>query len=334
MSDVISSEEDRRAAEDPLLQEAAKVGELLRLLSSVLEKSLSPKRMAEFLKSFDQHRDGVIEHLEHLQSRFEAEVDEAKNYSPAVCDFLVWHLGEAKRLVPLEIKTAEERSALASHFFDVAYRIFQAGTNPTELHLVPKLARFQQYELKRVRTRHKELSAREERRRYAWPETLQPRYQVPPYLNDQSNQIRREMSAQVGAHLKEFRKEVSELITSTAEKKALVKDIALDKNPNPQSTECRTAPQSDNEAENYAVSQDKTNQNSPSSSAKIPPKFRSKPISKQKAAKLLDKPNPDSGVEWLNQCISDGIITCESHSRQAHVFDIREFPEPVHDQLQ
>ena len=66
----------------------------------------------------------------------------------------------------------------------------------------------------------------------------------------------------------------------------------------------------------------------------IPTEHRSKPITKTRAAKLLGKPNADSGVEWLNNCIEDGTITCETLSRQSHVFDIRAFPDSVQGQLQ
>ena len=66
----------------------------------------------------------------------------------------------------------------------------------------------------------------------------------------------------------------------------------------------------------------------------IPTEFRSKPITKTLAAKLLGKPNADSGVVWLNSCIKDGTITSESVSRQSHFFDIRHFPDSVQGQLQ
>ena len=65
----------------------------------------------------------------------------------------------------------------------------------------------------------------------------------------------------------------------------------------------------------------------------IPSKFRSKPIAKKLAAKLLGQSNEDSGVKWLNSCIGDGTITCEEQSRQRFVFDIRQFPDSVHAQL-
>lgn len=66
---------------------------------------------------------------------------------------------------------------------------------------------------------------------------------------------------------------------------------------------------------------------------KIPAEFRTKAITKKLAAKLMGRPNEDSGVKWLNQCIEDGSIICEKLSRQGFVFDIRDFPEHVHPQL-
>jgi hypothetical protein len=71
----------------------------------------------------------------------------------------------------------------------------------------------------------------------------------------------------------------------------------------------------------------------PDNNDTIPAEFRSKPLSKKKAAQLLGKPNEDSGVKWLNACIKDGTIRCEDHTRQSFVFDLRQFPESVHDQM-
>ena len=61
-------------------------------------------------------------------------------------------------------------------------------------------------------------------------------------------------------------------------------------------------------------------------SSKIPSEHRTRVLTKREAAKFLGKPNPSSGVKWLNQCIKDGAIHCESFNRQSFVFDIREFP--------
>ena len=58
--------------------------------------------------------------------------------------------------------------------------------------------------------------------------------------------------------------------------------------------------------------------------ATIPPEYRTKAMSKRQAAKYLGRPNPDSGVRWLNKCIKDGTIACEFLSRNSHIFDRRE----------
>jgi hypothetical protein len=63
--------------------------------------------------------------------------------------------------------------------------------------------------------------------------------------------------------------------------------------------------------------------------ASISAQYRTRAMSKQKAAELIRGGNSDSGVEWLNKCISDGTISCETLSRQSHVFDWREFPASV-----
>jgi hypothetical protein len=62
----------------------------------------------------------------------------------------------------------------------------------------------------------------------------------------------------------------------------------------------------------------------------IPAAFRSKPITKSAAARLLGQNPNSSGVRWLNHCIEDGTIRCEPLSRQRFVFDIRQFPESTH----
>jgi hypothetical protein len=61
----------------------------------------------------------------------------------------------------------------------------------------------------------------------------------------------------------------------------------------------------------------------------IAPEFRTRAMTKRKAAGYLRGGNSDSAVEWLNNCIGDGTISCETLSRQSHVFDWRQFPESV-----
>jgi hypothetical protein len=61
----------------------------------------------------------------------------------------------------------------------------------------------------------------------------------------------------------------------------------------------------------------------------IPTQYRTRAMSYREAAKYLGRPNPDSGVKWLKKCITDGIISCETLSPRAHVFDCRQFPPNV-----
>jgi len=66
----------------------------------------------------------------------------------------------------------------------------------------------------------------------------------------------------------------------------------------------------------------------------IPIEHRSKPIAKNKAAKLLSRTgNEGRAVEWLNNCINEGTISCVKITRQTFYFDIREFPTDKHPQL-
>lgn len=66
----------------------------------------------------------------------------------------------------------------------------------------------------------------------------------------------------------------------------------------------------------------------------IPIEHRSKPIAKNKAAKLLGRSGDEGrAVEWLNKCINDGTISCVAMTRQTFCFDIRQFPKDKHPQL-
>ncbi len=67
--------------------------------------------------------------------------------------------------------------------------------------------------------------------------------------------------------------------------------------------------------------------------ATIPVEHRTKVMAKKNAAKLLGRPNSDSGVKWLNACIEDGTIRCEKINRQTFVFDKRDFPKEAHAKL-
>ncbi|HUP78917.1 MAG TPA: hypothetical protein VM260_10205 [Pirellula sp.] len=66
----------------------------------------------------------------------------------------------------------------------------------------------------------------------------------------------------------------------------------------------------------------------------IPSEHRSKPISKNKAAKLLGQNGDENrAVEWLNRCVLDGTISCMKMSRQSYCFDMREFPQDKRSKL-
>ena len=66
----------------------------------------------------------------------------------------------------------------------------------------------------------------------------------------------------------------------------------------------------------------------------IPIEHRSKPIAKNKAAKLLGRSGDEGrAVEWLNKCINEGTISCVKMTRQTFCFDIRDFPTDKHPQL-
>ncbi len=66
----------------------------------------------------------------------------------------------------------------------------------------------------------------------------------------------------------------------------------------------------------------------------IPIEHRSKPIAKNKAAKLLGRTGDEGrAVEWLNKCINDGTISCVAMTRQTFCFDIRQFAKDKHPQL-
>ncbi len=83
----------------------------------------------------------------------------------------------------------------------------------------------------------------------------------------------------------------------------------------------------------WVIAQRATPAGADSHSPRIPSEFRTRAMSKAKAAAYLRGGNVDSGVEWLNNCIADGTIYCETLSRQSHVFDVRQFPAKVQSQI-
>ncbi len=59
----------------------------------------------------------------------------------------------------------------------------------------------------------------------------------------------------------------------------------------------------------------------------IPVEYRTKPMTKKRAARLLGKTGDEGrAVEWLNKCIEDGTISWQLASRQSGFYDTREFP--------
>jgi len=62
--------------------------------------------------------------------------------------------------------------------------------------------------------------------------------------------------------------------------------------------------------------------------------YRTRPLTKKKAAKLLGRDgDTSSAVKWISNCIKDGTITAEKLNRQNFIFDIREFPKDSHAKL-
>lgn len=64
-------------------------------------------------------------------------------------------------------------------------------------------------------------------------------------------------------------------------------------------------------------------------SLKIPPEFRTVPMSYRRAAKLMGKGVSKDAAEWLSKSVHDGSIACDHRSRQMHVFSVSDFPKNV-----
>jgi hypothetical protein len=60
---------------------------------------------------------------------------------------------------------------------------------------------------------------------------------------------------------------------------------------------------------------------------KIPPKYRTKPLTLKQAARFMGYGSGKDAAERLRQAIEAGSVRCERLTRQQHVFDKREFPE-------
>ncbi|MDB2525763.1 hypothetical protein N9X53_03660 [Mariniblastus sp.] len=79
---------------------------------------------------------------------------------------------------------------------------------------------------------------------------------------------------------------------------------------------------------------DETQVRNNSSSTQIPPEFRTKPLTKIKAARAMGKSGDKSRcVTWLSKCINDGLITAERMNRQSYIFDTRDFPSYQHSKI-
>ncbi|MDA1055200.1 MAG: hypothetical protein O3C40_32660 [Planctomycetota bacterium] len=66
-----------------------------------------------------------------------------------------------------------------------------------------------------------------------------------------------------------------------------------------------------------------------SKSRVIPPEYRTIPMSYQRAAELMGRGKSKDAAEWLSKSVEDGSIACERITRQAHVFDCRDFDKSV-----
>lgn len=79
-----------------------------------------------------------------------------------------------------------------------------------------------------------------------------------------------------------------------------------------------------------AAAKAKKAQSNVSRRSRIPPKYRTKPMSYKAAARHLGKPGGKDAGEWLAKSVADGEYTCEHVSRQNHVFDLRQFPQSAY----
>jgi hypothetical protein len=66
---------------------------------------------------------------------------------------------------------------------------------------------------------------------------------------------------------------------------------------------------------------------------KIPAEERTRPMTKQEAARLMQFGGDKKGVEQLSASIKAGIIKCEQLTRQCHIFSKSDFPQEVRGEL-
>jgi hypothetical protein len=67
--------------------------------------------------------------------------------------------------------------------------------------------------------------------------------------------------------------------------------------------------------------------------AKIPVKYRTKPMSLKTAARLMGYGEGKDAVERLRATIEVGAVACETLTRKQHVFDRRDFPKESQSKL-
>jgi hypothetical protein len=66
---------------------------------------------------------------------------------------------------------------------------------------------------------------------------------------------------------------------------------------------------------------------------KIPSEKRTRPMTLKEAAALMRLGGGKKGAERLRAAINDGTVSCETLTREQHVFSKLDFPEAVWDQL-
>lgn len=116
------------------------------------EGSDSGTAKAAFRDVLDKIRIEIRDSLVTLWAHFQPKADAAIKYNPGLCDYFGWHLSEAIQLICKEPGASDDEwSELTRQIIEVADRITSAGTNPTEFHLLPKLAGYDRHWQKQQR---------------------------------------------------------------------------------------------------------------------------------------------------------------------------------------
>ena len=66
---------------------------------------------------------------------------------------------------------------------------------------------------------------------------------------------------------------------------------------------------------------------------RIPPQFRTRPLTLKAKAKLMGYGRSRDAAERLRAAIDTKAVSCESLTRRQHVLDRRDFPAEVHDKI-